>query len=78
NLALEVISPSDRYTDVLDKVLDWLAAGVRLVVLINPRRRTVTAYRSRDNILVLSEDESLDANDVVPGWTLSLKDLFGG
>ncbi|HEX2173778.1 MAG TPA: Uma2 family endonuclease [Dehalococcoidia bacterium] len=78
DLVIEVIPPSDRYTDVLDKVLDWQAAGARLVILINPRRRTVTAFRSRDNILVLNEDETLDAADVVSGWTLSLQDLFRG
>ena len=76
DLAVEVISPSDTYTEVGDKVLYWLDAGTLMVIVVNPRRQTVTVYRSRTDIVILTKDEELDGKDVVPGWTLRVADLF--
>lgn len=76
DLVVEVISPVDRYADVEDKVFDWLAAGTRLVIVVNPRKQFVTLYRSLTQISVLSPGETIDAGDVVPGWKLSVKDVF--
>ncbi len=76
DLAVEVISPSDTYTAVGEKVLDWLDAGTLMVVVIDPRRETVTVYRSRSDIVILTKEEELDGQDVVPGWKLRIADLF--
>ena len=76
DLAVEVISPSDTYTEVEDKVHDWLDAGTLMVIVVNPRRQTVTVYRSRTDIVILTKDEELDGQDVVPGWTLRIADVF--
>ena len=57
-------------------VLTWLEAGTHMVVVLNPRRKTVTVYRSRTDITVLTEEDTLDGQDVVPGWTLRVADLF--
>jgi Uma2 family endonuclease len=46
DLAVEVISPGDTYTEVEEKVNDWLNAGTRMVLVLNPRTRTVTVYSS--------------------------------
>jgi Uma2 family endonuclease len=67
DLAVEVISHGDTYWEVEEKVLEWLDAGVRLVVVVNPRRRVVTVYRSRTDIVVLTEEEVIDGGEVVPG-----------
>src|SRR3972149_608657 len=58
-LAVEVISPSDSYSDVEEKVLEWLEAGARMVIVANPRKKTLTVYRSRTDIRVLSENDTL-------------------
>jgi len=76
DLAVEVVSPSDRHSDVEGKALDWLAAGARAVVVVDPPRRTATVYRARDDIRVLHCDEPLDLGDVVPGWSPLVGDLF--
>jgi Uma2 family endonuclease len=76
DLAVEVISPSDTYTQVEDKVLDWLNAGTAAVVVVNPRQQTVTVYRSLTEIVILTRDDELDLDDVVPGWSLPVKELF--
>jgi len=77
DLAVEVISPGDTYAEVEEKVFDWLEAGTRMVIVLNPRRRSVTVYRSPTDIVVLSENDTLDGGDVVPGWKIPVKELFG-
>ena len=76
DLAIEVVSPSDRYTEVDEKVADWLDAGTLAVVVVNPRGRTVKVHRSATDITVLSEADTLDVSDVVPGWRMPVKDIF--
>lgn len=76
DLAVEVIFPSDSYADVEDKVFDWLTAGSRLVIVVNPRKRAVTLYKSLSEISVLTEGDTIDANDVVPGWKLPVRNVF--
>ena len=75
DLAIEVISPSDRYTEVEAKVAEWLAAGTRMVVVVNPRNRTVHAHTPED-VTELTEADTLDGGDVVPGWRLPVADIF--
>jgi len=76
DLAVEVISQFDTYTEVEEKVFDWLEAGTRMVVVVNPRKRAVTVYRSLSDISVLKESDFLDGADVVPGWRYPLSNLF--
>jgi len=76
DLAVEVVSPEDVYTEVEEKVLEWLEAGTRMVIVVNPRKRAVTLYRSLSDIVVLTNDDTLDGGDVIPGWKLALQDLF--
>lgn len=76
DLAVEVVSRHDLYTEVEEKVIDWLEAGARMVVVVNPRKRTVTVYRSLKEIVILTEQDTLVGGDVVPGWSLPVRDIF--
>ena len=76
DLVVEVISPGDSYTEVEDKVMEWLDAGCRMVVVVNPRRRTVTVYRSKTDITILTEEDTLSGGDVVEGWEVPVAELF--
>lgn len=76
DLAAEVVSPGDTYAEVQDKIADWLDAGTRLVVVVNPRTQTVDLYRSRSDIRILTADDVLDGGEVVPNWTLPVRDIF--
>ena len=69
-------SPHDLYTEIEEKVIDWLDAGTRMVVIINPRKRTVTTYRSRSEITILTDDDTLDGADIIPGWQLPVQEIF--
>ena len=78
DLAVEVVSPNDRHSDVMDKALDWLEAGCRMVLVADPERRIVTVYRSREDIRVLTAKagDVVEGADVVPGWTLPVVEIF--
>ena len=76
DLVVEVISPGDIYTEVEEKISDWLEAGTRMVIVINPRKRMVKVYRSLNEVRLLTENDTLDGEDVVPGWQMAVKDLF--
>jgi Uma2 family endonuclease len=76
DLAIEVVSPSDSFAEVDEKVAEYLDAGCRMVVVVNPRRRTAAVYRSRKDIVLLTENDALDGDDVVPGWNLPLREIF--
>jgi Uma2 family endonuclease len=76
DLAIEVLSPGDNYAEIEEKVFDWLDAGCRLVIVLNPRKRTATAYRSRASIRVYTDAETLDAGDAVSGWTFPVARAF--
>ena len=76
DLAVEVLSPTDRPPEVRDKVEEWLRAGTRLVWLIDPAAHTVTVYRAPDDPQLLSEDATLDGVQVVPGFACRVRELF--
>jgi Uma2 family endonuclease len=76
DFAAEVISPSDTFADVEAQTLGWLEAGTRLVLVLKPAQRTVTAYRGQEGVRVHSGDDILDLSDAVPGWQVALPDFF--
>lgn len=76
DLVIEVISPNDRYTEVDEKVHDWLEAGTRMVIVINPRRREVRIHTPLTDAIVLTPGDTLDGGDVVPGWTIPISAIF--
>ena len=75
-LAVEVVSPGDTYSEVEEKAIEWLEAGALMVLALNPRKRSVTVYRSLNDITILNEDAILDLNDIVPDFKVSVKDIF--
>jgi Uma2 family endonuclease len=77
DFALDVVSPTDTFAEVEAKALDWLAAGTKVVLVVDPARRTATAYRGQGDVRVHTGDATLDLDDAVPGWRVALPDLFG-
>ena len=75
DLAVEVISPSDSYSEVAEKAAQLLEAGTQLVVLIDPRTRTVSLHYDGE-IDRLSERDMLTLGDVVPGFECGVGELF--
>lgn len=77
DLVAEVVSPRDLYTEVEEKVATWLAHGTRMVLVLNPRQRTVAVHRPSADVRLLTVGDTLDGSDVVPGWSLPVRELFG-
>jgi len=76
DLAVEVVSPSDRVYEVDEKVQDWLDNGTRLVWVVNPRTRTVTVNRAGSQPKILTASDELTGDDVVPGFTCPVREIF--
>jgi len=76
DLAVEVVSPNDRHSEVIEKALEWLDAGCRMVLVVDPKQHTVTVYRSREYIRILTEGEALDGADVIPGLSIPATEIF--
>ncbi|HTE19506.1 MAG TPA: Uma2 family endonuclease, partial [Armatimonadota bacterium] len=76
DLAVEVVSPHDRFYEVERKVGEYLRAGVRLVWVVNPHERTVQVYRHDDSVSRLSETGELDGEGVLPGFRCPVRELF--
>ena len=78
DLAVEVVSPDDAYAEVEGKVAAWLGAGTRMVIVVDPSNRLVRVHRGPSDVTRLTEDDELDGADVVAGWRLPVRRLFGG
>ncbi|MDW8364969.1 MAG: Uma2 family endonuclease, partial [Abditibacteriales bacterium] len=78
NLAVEVISPEETWSEVQEKVDEYLAAGTQVVWVINPQTRTVHVIRPDAPIAVLRVGDVLTGDPVLPGFTLPLATLFTG
>lgn len=76
DLAVEVLSPTDRTPDALAKVTMYLQAGAHLVWLVDPDRLTITVFRPDATIEVLREGDTLDGGDVLPGFSIPVAEIF--
>jgi len=71
-----VLSPGNTSGEMERKRVEYLEAGARLLWEIDPKSRTVAVYAKSDEPVVLSENQTLDGGDVLPGFTLALRELF--
>ena len=76
DLAVEVLSPDDRISEIEEKVSAWIAAGCMQVWVVSPQFKTVTIYSSSDDIVVLREKDTLTGGEVVPGFTIKVSEIF--
>jgi Uma2 family endonuclease len=76
NLAVEVVSPGDSFSEVEAKAANWLEAGTEMVIVADPRTQTMRIYRDADTIEVLHAADTLEADPIVPGWSLAVRDAL--
>jgi Uma2 family endonuclease len=76
DLAVEVVSPTDRIEELDDKLRDYFEAGVRLVWVVHPRRRYVQVFESFVRVRGLLETDELDGGTVLPGFKIPVAKLF--
>jgi Uma2 family endonuclease len=76
DVAVEVVSPSDRASEVRAKAQAWLQAGCQLVWVVDPKPRTVSVYHTGGEVTVLTEADALTGGEVLPGFSAPVKDVF--
>jgi Uma2 family endonuclease len=76
DLAVEVLSPDDRASEVNSKVQDWLDAGTVAVLVVDPQTQTVAIHRQPREIQILTRDDTLTLPDLLPEFSLSIKEIF--
>ena len=75
DLAVEIVSPSDDYSETFRKCDMWLEAGVQEVWIVDPRRRAVTVLRNPRESITLRAGEALETS-LLPGFQLPVADIF--
>ena len=78
DLAVEVVSPNDTYHEVETKIARYLDAGTRLTWVVRPKQKRVEVHRADGTSVLLSANETLDGESVVPGFELPIGRIFGG
>lgn len=76
DLAVEVISPSESYSDVEERTLTYLEHGTRVVVLADPAKRRLVIRRPDQTPVVLSEDDLFELADLLPGFSTVVQSFF--
>lgn len=76
DLCVEIISPSDRRTELHEKIVEYFRFGVRMVWLVDPEDRTITIYRSPDEAHLYHETAEFDGGDALPGFRCGVGELF--
>jgi Uma2 family endonuclease len=71
-----VLSPDDRWSDVIEKIEEYFSAGVDRVIFVDGKLRRVFVYRSLSEVLQLQESEELVDEELLPGFRLPVSDLF--
>jgi Uma2 family endonuclease len=76
DFAAEVASPDDSSHELEEKALQWLEAGTKAVLVVDPERRIAAIYRRRENVRLYEGDQLIDLDDAVSGWRFALPELF--
>jgi Uma2 family endonuclease len=76
DLVVEILSPHDRWSEVMEKLREYFAIGVRLVWVADPQSRSVYAYRTLTEVREFSENDDLPGDDVLPGFSVKVVELF--
>ena len=76
DLAVEVVSPTDRAGDVAAKAQDWLQAGCLMVWVVDPESRTITIHQSPKEMTILGPGDTLLGGNLLPEFSMPVADIF--
>jgi Uma2 family endonuclease len=76
NLAVEIISPTDRVDSILDKIAEYLQAGVDRVWVVLPSQEQVYVYDAPNGVRILTRTDELSGDPILPRFRLPLVELF--
>jgi Uma2 family endonuclease len=75
-LIVEVLSPGDRWTEVIEKLEEYFAIGVQSVWIADPTRQEVFVYHSLTEVIRFPTDETLSEEAILPGFEVAVAELF--
>ncbi len=76
DLVVEIVSPSDKYSDIHRKIDKYKADGVRLIWIVDPERKSIAIHTRAQGFSELTGEVMLSGGDVLPGFELALTDIF--
>lgn len=76
DLAVEVLSVSNTPAEIARKLKEYFFYGTRLAWIIDPRKQTAKIYTSPETFKRIGKTGSLDGDPVLPGFKISLPELF--
>ena len=76
DLVVEVLSKSNTKSEMTKKLGEYFGVGVKVVWMVDPRKRTVRVHTAVDQLVLYKEDQTLDGGAVLPGFVLRLNELF--
>ncbi|OCQ95383.1 hypothetical protein BCD64_25905 [Nostoc sp. MBR 210] len=76
DFAVELVSETDDVAETQAKIEEYLASGLLLGWLINPKDKQVIIYRPNQASEVLQSPTSLSGEDILPGFVLNLQQIF--
>jgi Uma2 family endonuclease len=75
-LVVEIMSPGNSWSEVQAKLAEYFAIGVKLVWVVDPQLEQVHVYRALEQVTLLKKQDTLTGEDVLPGFTLALTEIF--
>jgi Uma2 family endonuclease len=78
DLVVEARSPSERWTELFAKVVEYLKAGVRVVIVLDEPTATASVYRPDELQQIFHNGDALVVPDVLPGFSVPVQQLFEG
>jgi Uma2 family endonuclease len=76
DLVVEVLSPSDRVSEVVAKLEMYQEAGVPLIWLVDPDKETITIIAAGQPTRVVKQGDTIDGGDVLPGFSVPVAEIF--
>lgn len=77
DIVIENATTSDTYQYMDNKVQDWLTAGAGMVIVVNADNKSVMVHHSLKQADRLTQGDTLDGGNVLPGWSMPVADIFG-
>ncbi len=77
DLAVEIVSPSNRPSEIREKAEMWTSFGARLVWVVWPETMTVDVYRPEESVVTLGAEDTLTGEDVLPEFSCPVREIFG-
>ena len=76
DLAVDIVSTRDRRLEIEEKIADYLEAGTKAVIVVYPRSRSVSIHRSTEDTTILTDVDTLEVSDIIPGWSMPVSRIF--